>query len=252
MSYYRLKPLFIKLDETSSTNSFAAELLKTKPAENGTTVLTQAQTSGKGQRGNSWISQPWKNLTCSVIYYPTITADKMFYLNIITSLAVADVLEKIGCKKIQIKWPNDILIDKKKIAGILIENQIKGSKIQCSIIGVGLNINQTEFPQEINATSIQLELGNSCDVQEILTDLHRSLDHFVRYLEKGEFNLLKEKYYERLFGLNEETRFRDSTGEFEGKITGISEPGNLIIQKKNTGEIHSYDLKEIQFLIQAE
>ncbi len=252
MSYYRLKPVFIALDETTSTNSFASELIKSKQAENGTTISAHSQTSGRGQRGNVWNSSPWLNLTCSVICYPNLEADKMFYLNIITSLAAADILEKITARQIEIKWPNDILIRSGKVAGILIENQLKGNKIQCAIIGIGINVNQTEFGKEINATSIKLETGNSYDIQDVLTEFHSRLDHYIRYLEEKEFTLLKEKYYLRLFGLNKEKKIRDSTGEFEGKITGINEQGNLLVEKKNTGKIQAYDLKEIQFLIQAE
>lgn len=251
MSYYRLKPVIITLDETPSTNSFASDLIKSSQVENGTCIVAYSQTSGKGQRGNQWHSSPWQNLTCSVIYYPKLEADKMFYLNIITSLAAADILEKITARQIQIKWPNDILIRTKKVAGILIENQLKGTKIHCSVIGIGININQTEFSNEINATSIKLETGNSFAIEDVLTEFHCRLDHYIKYLEEKEFNLLKEKYYQRLFGFREEKKFKDSTGEFIGTVTGINEQGNLMVRKKNAVEIQSYDLKEIQFIIQA-
>ncbi|MBL7898530.1 MAG: biotin--[acetyl-CoA-carboxylase] ligase, partial [Crocinitomicaceae bacterium] len=201
MNYYRLKPVFITLDETPSTNSFATDLIKTRQVENGTSIIARSQTSGKGQRGNQWNSAPWQNLTCSVIYYPRLDTNKMFYLNIITSLAAADILEKITARKVQIKWPNDLLINGKKIAGILIENQLKADKIQSTVIGIGINVNQTEFSSELNATSVKLQTGNSYDLDDVMSEFHRRLDHYINNLEEKAFDLLKEKYYQRLYGM---------------------------------------------------
>src|ERR1043165_9220886 len=137
------------LPETHSTNSYAIELLKNVNAIEGTVVYTHKQTQGKGQRGNSWIAEPQRNTTLSLILRPVFLNSKnTFYLSKITALALHDLLTEIldvGQFDIKIKWPNDILVNSKKIAGVLIENSILNEHLQWSVIGIGINVNQDNF-----------------------------------------------------------------------------------------------------------
>ena len=166
-----MKTLFIgqnsiNLKSIDSTNSYASELLRQNAPLEGTMIYTFDQHNGRGQRGNTWYSQPNKNATLSYILYPTfLQIEKQFLLNKITCLAVADLMaEIIGHSKgltqkdkaVQIKWPNDIYVGNKKISGILIENTLRETSIRSSIVGIGININQTDFTDAINATSLAL------------------------------------------------------------------------------------------------
>ena len=135
-------------------------ILKNKNEIEGLVVFSENQTDGKGQRGNSWITERGKNLTFSLFLKPSILISTQFVLSKIVSLSIVDFLMEMGVKDVKIKWPNDIYCGDKKIAGILIENTISEGKINNCIVGIGLNVNQVNFDSSIqNATSLKLELG---------------------------------------------------------------------------------------------
>jgi BirA family transcriptional regulator, biotin operon repressor / biotin---[acetyl-CoA-carboxylase] ligase len=227
--------------------SFHALQLSQQPGfADGSIVITSNQTAGKGQRGNTWVVQPNQNLTFSAIVKPSFLAVKeQFLLTIITSLAVRDFLVSRVNESIYIKWPNDILVRDKKISGILIENQIHGSRIQTSIIGIGLNMNQTEFGFA-TATSLKVLGGHQTDLNEALHSLLQFLE--VRYLQlkRGNTEALKREYLDALYWKNETHQFRSGDSTFTGMIDGVDDNGKL--QVKAGENVRSFEVKELIYL----
>ena len=244
MSFKRLQPYFIHLDTIDSTNNYAAKLLRTEKVENGTTILTKRQTSGKGQRGASWQSDIDDNLLMSCIVFPEIPATDVFLLNVMTSLAVCRTLRQMSIIA-EIKWPNDVLVNGRKICGILIENQLQGTQIQSSVIGIGLNVNQRNFQPEFNATSIVNE-KEEMDTVAVGRKLLQSLDFYFDRLLNGEREKILDEYYDLMFLLNQESTYRRGDEIFKGTIKGIDEAGKLLVETGN--RIHAYDLREISFV----
>ncbi len=234
------------LEEIHSTNDHLMSLLKNEKCEEGKVIMTLNQTDGKGQRGNTWHSEPNKNLQFSILLKPEIPVQKTFYLNIISSLAVHKTLTdlKISAK---IKWPNDILVNQYKISGILVENSIQKNVIHQSVIGIGLNVNQTHFPAKIKASSILLEISKEIELLDILKQIISYLDFYYDFLKQSNYAFLLKKYYENLFGYQEIKKYKSNEIEFEGEIIGITDEGKLKIKPK-TGLIQTFDIKEVEFL----
>jgi len=233
----------VRLESIDSTNNYTANLIKSGDLDHGTVIMAVEQTGGRGQMGAEWLVKPGENLTISVFLDGVnLSVANQFSLTRLTSLSIIDFLAKINIPAV-IKWPNDVFVGGKKIAGILIENNLSGSTIKKSVIGIGLNVNQVEFG-ELNATSVFLE-----------TNLHRSIDEilfsFIRCfnerLTQGLMSqTLENEYLENLFLLNIKCQFEDKDGVFEGVILGLDPIGQLKIQKSD--KVMSYSLKEIRFL----
>jgi BirA family biotin operon repressor/biotin-[acetyl-CoA-carboxylase] ligase len=241
------------LPSCHSTNEVAQTLIRSEEAVNGLTVITNNQTAGKGQHGNTWYSSANLNLTFSVIIFPKslLVADS-FLLNIISSLAVADTLEAFlqKDKKICVKWPNDIYIGHKKASGILIENTLRGNKIHSIVMGIGVNVNQSTF--EIpTATSLSAENGKTLALQKVLDTLLERLEYYYDLISEQSKKTLFDLYKKRLFGLNEENSFRDQESLFKGVIRDVEENGCLIIEKES-GIKKKYQFKEVQFELKIE
>lgn len=245
MNFKHLTFKHIKLDKIDSTNSYLYDLNADTKQVNGTLVSAKNQTLGKGQTGNSWYTEEDKNLTFSVLTYPKTQPKHAFYLNIITSLAVQKALSDINISA-KIKWPNDILVNQKKIAGILIENQINGNNIHQSIIGIGLNVNQSTFKPELNATSI-LNEGVSVETDDVLTQIYGYLDFYYNLLLESNFKLLLKLYYTHLFWHNQIGTFQDTTSEFKALLMGISDIGLLELRLLDNTTRH-YDIKDVKFI----
>lgn len=245
MTFKHFIPNHIKLDQIGSTNSYLHNLNVEKVQENGTIVSTKNQTTGKGQTGNIWHSEKDKNLTFSVITYPNTKPTHAFYLNIIASLSVQKALSDLSISA-KIKWPNDILVNSKKIGGILIENQINSKSINQSIIGIGLNVNQITFDNNINATSI-LNEGKSIEVDDVLNQIYGYLDFYYNLLLESNFTLLKKLYYQHLYWKNEIGTFSDENSTFKALVMGISEIGLLELRLLDNTTRH-YDLKQVKFI----
>lgn len=236
----------IYVPECHSTNSLALELCQKTSVAEGTTVITDNQVKGRGQRGNTWFSEPNKNLTFSVVLKPTfLKPSEQFYLTIAISLALHDFLTQQVSDSVKIKWPNDLLINRMKTCGMLIENSIAGNMLQQSIVGIGLNVNQTTFLVD-TATSMKLSSGREFNLPESLNLLLLNIEQRYLQLRNGNKQSLKTDYLNCLFGRNETRKFSDAEGVFEGVITGVTEEGKLLISK--AGELKSYSLKEVIFL----
>ncbi|MCE3295161.1 MAG: hypothetical protein K0R65_875 [Crocinitomicaceae bacterium] len=232
-------------DTLESTNNYTANLHLEGKIEHGTVILAGNQTAGKGQRGAQWDSEPYKNIAFSCfLKHDNLAVHRHFYLNQVISLACAGFLNEIH-PGFSIKWPNDLVFHSAKTGGILVENQLGGESIKSSIAGIGINVNQTEFG-EYNATSLKLLTGKEYEIRECALMLCSHLNSWYNELKLGKLDFIRESYLEQLWLLNEKTRFRDTEGEFEGKITGIDELGQLLVERENG--IKAYQNKEITFL----
>lgn len=239
------------LPETESTNSYAINLLKNVKCFEGTVVYTHHQTAGRGQRGNSWQSEPSMNSTLSIIIKPDfLSAKNSFLLSKITALAVYDVLAVlIGHSQfdIKIKWPNDILVNKKKISGILIENQYQDEKLKWSVIGIGLNVNQTKF-NEINASSLALITEKTNNPDEVNELIYKYFEKWYLILKQGRMEEVNIAYLNRLYGYNQLCKFSEKGQVFEATIKNVNELGLLELEI-NDGSIIHYDIKQLSFII---
>lgn len=239
----------IHIDELVSTNSY----LRNLPANllsDGTTVYTDFQTAGRGQRGNTWESEKGKNLTFSAILFPKeLKAEDQFLISQITSLAIKDVLSKYT-KHITIKWPNDIYWKDRKITGILIENDIMGECISQSILGVGININQTEFVSNApNPVSLKQITHANYNIAEILSDILNCLCNY--YKEINDFDKrdeIRTDYKKSLYRREGFYQFEDKDGIFIARIADVENIG-LLVLKTIDGEIRSYGFKEIKYIL---
>lgn len=236
----------IFMPECHSTNSQALELCQQSHAPEGTLVITDRQTAGRGQRGNTWESHPGMNLTFSVILKPTFLAIKdQFLLSMITSLAIRDCLAAMCSDPVFIKWPNDILIKQSKICGTLIENQLIGEQFSYAVVGIGLNINQQQFNIPM-ATSLSLIVGKDFDLQDILEGLLSHLESRYLQLRQGRAQDLKEDYLKHLYRLNEHHTFQSGDDQFWGKILGIDDQGRLRVLIRDQEK--DFGVKEISFV----
>ncbi|MBN1142868.1 MAG: biotin--[acetyl-CoA-carboxylase] ligase [Bacteroidales bacterium] len=237
----------LKLDSVDSTNNYAAALLAKGTAKDGTVILSAYQTRGKGQGSNTWISGAGENLLFSIILKPqSFPADMQFFLSMSISWGIAGFLETL-VRPVQIKWPNDILINNKKVAGILIENTVSGMNLNTSVIGIGLNVNQDAFPEGItNATSLKLESDREFDLDHTLENLTGWLNTCLNSLYEEKYGVVKVNYLNRLWLLNKWANYSDAGGKFEGRITDVTDSGELMVLQRN-GKIRNYGFKEITF-----
>jgi BirA family biotin operon repressor/biotin-[acetyl-CoA-carboxylase] ligase len=235
----------IQLQSVDSTNSYALRLLSREDVHEGTVILAVYQTQGKGQGGNNWESDEGKNLLFSIILKPEfLRADKQFYLSMCISNGILDFINPIA-RPVSIKWPNDIYLRGRKVAGILIENTIMANCLYISVVGIGLNVNQRVFSNHLpNPTSLSLETGKEFILSDSLNILLKSLDQWINKLYQGIFAEIKTTYLNNLWLMNKWTTFTDISGRFEGRITDVSESGELVILKKD-GKMKSYLHKEI-------
>ncbi|MFD2565205.1 biotin--[acetyl-CoA-carboxylase] ligase [Aquimarina rubra] len=239
----------IKVDAIDSTNSFLRDMNREKYLEKPVCVVTKEQLRGKGQMGTTWQSNPGENLTCSV-FMPVKGIDVMdqFYISMTVSLAVCDVLDALLLPKLSIKWPNDILSDRFKICGILIENIVNNGRLRGAIIGIGINVNQLSFDNLPRAGSLKQLLGKNFDLEEILSVLLTKLEQRFFVLRRSIFNNLQKEYESLLFRKNKPSTFLDAKGDsFVGIIQNITSSGKLQILLEDE-IIKSFDLKEVRLL----
>lgn len=241
--------LIIKLNAIPSTNSYLRKLGSEKPLKDYTVVLTTNQTEGRGQRGTSWESEPGKNLALSVFKDVSgLALEQSFLISIVTSLAVLRGLKTLGVPKLKIKWPNDILSENKKICGILIENVIQQQQYKASIIGIGINVNQTSFPNLPQASSLKNITGRVFDFDELTNCILNELEKGFTLLENGKITDLKKDYENHLFRKNKPSTFKDANGNFfTGYIKNVSDSGALQVLLED-GIVRAFDLKALTLL----
>lgn len=245
----------IELAETASTNSYASELVKVQSPD-GTVVWAHHQTAGRGQQGSNWHTQPGKNLTFSIILYPpALPANRIFLLNKLFSCALRDFLAaRLPNDDVYIKWPNDLLVNRRKIAGMLLENQLAGSRISNTVVGIGLNVNQTEFPEaKYNlATSLALatgraQIGIQFDRKELLEDLLSRIEGRWLAMRAGRTDQIERDYLRHLFGYQEKIEL-EIGGKTELRyLAGIDPHGRLALQ--NGQKLEYFNIKEVRFCL---
>lgn len=239
----------VKLKEIDSTNLYIKKLISDNDREvEGLVVIAENQYAGRGQKGNIWESEKGMNLTFSIFFKPNILIHNQFLMSKVISLGIVDFLDNLGLGQLKIKWPNDIYCGGSKISGILIENSIKENKIYHVIVGIGLNVNQTNFSLKNSPTSIAKELGTHLlNLEELFDQLLFFIEKRYLLLKAGKDNLIDEDYLRYLYWLNESRRFRINGESARGIIVGIDNIGKLRVKINN--EIRAFDLKEIEFLV---
>jgi len=233
--------------ECQSTNSLMLDLTSKSPLPEGTVVITSNQYAGRGQRGNTWQATAGMNLTFTALLRPTfLPIRQQFALTMAASLAVFDYLESKGLAEVKIKWPNDILVGKGKICGMLIENSIQGGSINQSIVGIGLNIYQIEF-SFATATSLAILTQTNFDLNEQWNLLLEKLEKRYLQLRAGKQKELREEYLKNLLAINRKQKFNSNGSAFEGTIKSVSDGGELIVDVD--GDEKSFSMKEISFVL---
>lgn len=242
------------LDTIDSTNSEALRRLPGLP--HGTVIAALEQTAGRGQRGNTWFSEPGRNLTFSLVLkfgpegLPPLSAADAMRLNYLASLAVARFLQDqgVGCT---VKWPNDVYAGRRKICGILIENALDGGFVASAVVGIGININQRDFPQLANATSLRCLTGKELPLEECLQQVLAHIEALLPALHEGQ--KLFADYSALLFGRDVNARYHDllTDREYKGVILGVATDGRLCIRDLDApGQLlRYYRFKEVGFIL---
>jgi BirA family biotin operon repressor/biotin-[acetyl-CoA-carboxylase] ligase len=239
----------LKLDATDSTNFFLKDLLRSENPMDYTVVVTKSQLKGRGQMNTVWASEGGKNLTFSVLKkFDAMSVRHQFALNIAVSLAMYEALGKLSIPDVQIKWPNDIMSGSSKICGILIENMLRGNKIGEAVIGIGLNVNQTDFGELGKASSLKLVTGRNFDLDELLHTILDSIQLQLDTVEAKTVAQLLPAYERLLFRKDKPSTFTNAKGErFMGYIRRVSALGKLVIELEDQ-IIKEFDFKEVTLL----
>jgi BirA family transcriptional regulator, biotin operon repressor / biotin---[acetyl-CoA-carboxylase] ligase len=239
----------IRLEELESTNTFALELVRTGQAAEGTVISAKSQTAGRGQRGNTWHSAPGENLTISIVLRPGFLAPALqFDLTRAVALALAELVQTCCPNtEVKVKWPNDIYIGSRKVAGILIENILGSSRFIAAVVGIGLNVNQHSFGElSSKATSLKLASGNDFEPDILLQQLCSALENYYLMLRAGKQNELRKMYHEKLYLRGEIAKYSSNGQHFKATITGTT-PEGLLLLTTETGEEKQFVFKEIVF-----
>ena len=237
----------IELKEISSTNDYALELARTKLVPEFTVIRADFQTKGRGQIGNHWVADNGKNLLFSVILHPThIAANNQFILSQCVSLALFRTVS-LFCDDVAIKWPNDLYVGNKKIAGILIENLLNGKHIASSIIGIGLNVNQEDFIGAENPISLKNIIHKEFNINKLLLLFLKELDSIYSQIPQNN-KTIQDEYLNHLYLKNRQAPFKDKDGLFTGTISSVAENGQLHIIDEQ-GKERAYYFKEVEYQI---
>jgi len=235
----------IILSDVSSTNNFAAKLIKDGITDHGSVIMAENQSDGRGQHDSIWQSAPKLNLLLSIILLPKeMNIKHPIHLNWFISISLIDFLLAKGIKA-EIKWPNDILVNGKKIAGILIENKYSGTTLRNSIVGIGVNVNQLSF-DSIIATSMKLEKEIEFELEDLLEDFILCVKTKEEWMKSINHEVLQKEYLKYLFGMGKLLRFKTNSGIITGIISGVDSSGQLIVE--SNGKTTAFQNKEIQFL----
>lgn len=236
-----------ELEVIDSTNTYLIKKSKEQKVYEGEVVLAHYQTQGRGQRTSEWESAPGENLMCSIFALPTfLNGDNFFLISKAIAVAVKNVVaSKFVSEQVEVKWPNDIYVNKKKIGGILIENQYKGSQLKHSVIGLGLNINQTNFENK-EATSLRLLTHKVYPIKVILLEILQEFEKIYFEIKWGNNSVLDNLYLEDLMNYQLEKSYRVTGKEIKGTIRDVLNNGTLILESKN--ELKHFQFKEIEYI----
>ncbi|MBS7253230.1 biotin--[acetyl-CoA-carboxylase] ligase [Flavobacterium branchiicola] len=238
----------IKLDAIDSTNDFLKALSSKDELDNFTVVTAENQTKGKGQMGAKWQTEAGKNLIMSALVKDFIISnEQVFNLSLIVSLSVIEVLKTLNIPDLSIKWPNDIMSYNKKIGGILIENTLKSDGRIVSVVGIGLNVNQTNFTELPNASSLAVIAGKTFDKEAIVVLIVKKIKEKIEFWENSKTNFWND-YFNSLFRKGVPMPFKNPEDKkFMGIIQGVSSVGKLQVLLEDDS-VAEFDIKEIQML----
>ena len=268
----------IHLESVDSTNNYAKKLLSGGEQDGGIVVVcTDEQTSGRGQKGNSWESEKGKNLTFSIICHPKgVLASEQFIISQAIALSIADALKSIQVemtknvdsniqRKFQsdgedadasglfcVKWPNDIYYGDRKISGTLIECNLSGKHVVDCIIGSGINVNQDVFLSDApNPISLKQIYGKEFDVESIMVDVTVRFESYMKMIDDGDVDELRRRYMDSLYRKEGFHGYRNKYGDFMARIRSIEKSGHLVLETDG-GEIRRYEFKEVGFKMKNE
>ena len=240
----------IKLNATTSTNSFLKDLSVTTKLNDFTVVVADEQSSGRGQMDTIWVSEPYKNLMFSVfVSFDNFDIQNQTYLNFAVAVAMFTMLDGLKVPRLSVKWPNDILSEKKKVCGVLIENILKGRLINASVIGIGLNVNQNNFPTHLpDAASLKMILNKEFNLNTLLNNFIEKLEYYINLLKKGEYALLEKLYLNVLYKKNIPSMFKTTEDVlFMGKILGVNTSNGKLQIELSDETVKEFALKEVSF-----
>lgn len=237
----------LKYEEVESTNATAMQRLRSGEAKNGDIIVAGYQMAGKGQTKNSWFSSKGNNLLVSIICKDIqLKVSQLPLLNMLVSQAVHSAVNNYFPKDTAIKWPNDIMVNEQKIAGILVETTLQGEYIKNAVIGVGLNVNEDSFPENLTQACSFFSITNwYYNLESILNELIEQLDIQLSKLKLSNLDEIKEQYEAVLFGMGTKRYFRQNEKRFEGIVKGVNNEGQLLVEVES--EIKMYNNKEITF-----
>ena len=238
----------IWLPACPSTNSEAQQLLRENRASEGCTVITDDQTAGRGQRGNQWQAAPGENLTLSIVWLPTfLEASQQFLLSQAVALGIHDWAAALlqPSDKLRLKWPNDLYFGPQKFGGVLIENSLSGSKIQSSVVGIGLNVNQRHFPVP-TATSLGALTGRYFQRETLAARLLECLEKRYLQLRAGRVGELRRDYLAALYRYQEWHDYEVAGRRVRGQLVGVEPDGRLAVQIGE--EVQRFALQEIKYV----
>jgi BirA family biotin operon repressor/biotin-[acetyl-CoA-carboxylase] ligase len=238
----------IRLAETDSTSRYLTMLCGKDDIEEFTLVVSDFQTNGRGQQGNCWEAERGKNLLFSFVLYPFfLEAQNQFLLSQIIALSIKEELDNFA-SGFSVKWPNDIYWEEQKIGGILIENDLAGNRIQRSIVGVGININQAKFHSfALRPVSLMQITGKQTELLPVLANLMKRYISYYEWLRRGETNAIAERYRQSLFRKEGLHPYADKDGEFIARIVRVKPEGALILED-DEGKRREYIFKEVNFV----
>lgn len=241
--------LIVRLDEVESTNLQLKKITRESHPEEGSLVIADYQTAGRGQMGTSWFSSKGENLLFSLLIYPQhVVANEQFIISRFASLAVKNMLDQFT-NDIRIKWPNDIYWQDKKIAGMLIENDIQGKYIENSVIGIGINVNEQTFPSELpNPVSLRQITGSVQNRDYMLETFMREFFLLYREFQQGRVEVIEDEYMLDLYRVNDYYWYEDATGRFQAMIEDVLPSGHLLLRTLEGDEVRKYAFKEVTFV----
>lgn len=222
-------------EKTGSTNIDAKQLAE-ESTPHGTLVVAEEQTDARGRRGRSWQAPAGSNIYFSLVLRPRVAADKAPMLTLVMALSVARAVSKQCGLEAKIKWPNDIVVNKKKVCGILTEMTLEGRNIAYVIVGVGINVNQQEFPEDIRetATSLRRESGKVFSREELLQKVLKYFEaDYESFLKTENMSLLRNEYNGWLVNRGVQVKVLEPSGEYTGTAQGINENGELLVEREN-------------------
>ena len=235
----------IRLDEVDSTNNYAAKLFNASNPPEGTAILARHQSQGRGQRGSHWESEPGQNLVASFILYPQfLGAADQFHLSRCISLAASDTIRLASGLQAHIKWPNDLLVNRFKVAGILIEINWAGQQLQSAVVGIGINLNQRNFIAP-NASSLGAITGEAYVIEEVFDTLFHSVERWYDRLRAEGPQVVCIEYTRRMHALNEPATYSTGANEFRAILRGTDTNGRLQLEME-TGELEFYTTHQVR------